>query len=92
MTPMTTATPLDTTAVRGQLITPDHADYDEARRVWNGSIDRRPALIIRCAGVADVMAAVRYARQSGLPVAVRSGGHSFPVCRWPTASWSSTSR
>jgi FAD/FMN-containing dehydrogenase len=46
--------------------------------VWNGSIDRRPALIARCAGVADVIACVRLCREHGLPVAVRSGGHSFP--------------
>jgi FAD/FMN-containing dehydrogenase len=78
MTPMVAATPLDGTALRGQLVAPDSPDYDLARRVWNGSIDRRPSLIIRCAGVADVLAAVRYARTSALPVAVRSGGHSFP--------------
>jgi FAD/FMN-containing dehydrogenase len=78
MTPMTTAMRFDASALRGQLIAPDHADYDEARRVWNGSVDRRPALIIRCAGVADVLAAVRFARENGLPAAVRSGGHSFP--------------
>jgi FAD/FMN-containing dehydrogenase len=46
--------------------------------VWNGSIDRCPALIVRCAGVADVIDAVRFARRVGLAVAVRSGGHSFP--------------
>src|SRR5207244_1918557 len=48
------------------------------RKVWNGAIDRRPALIARCAGVADVIASVRFGRKHGLPVAVRSGGHSFP--------------
>jgi FAD/FMN-containing dehydrogenase len=63
---------------RGQLIRPDNPTYDEARRVWNGSIDRYPALIARCAGVADVIVAVRFAREAGLPVAVRGGGHSFP--------------
>ena len=65
-------------ALRGQLIAPDDPDYGAARQVWNGSIDRRPAAIVRCADVADVVAAVRYARASGLPVAVRGGGHSFP--------------
>ena len=48
------------------------------RRIWNGSFDRYPAVIVRCAGVADVISAVKFGRQSGLPVAVRSGGHSFP--------------
>ena len=48
------------------------------RKVWNGCFDRRPAAIVRCAGVADVIAAVKLGRASGLPVAVRSGGHSFP--------------
>ncbi len=63
---------------RGEVITPDDAGYDEQRRVWNGSIDRRPDLIARCAGVSDVRAAVRFARVGDLLVAVRSGGHSFP--------------
>ena len=63
---------------RGEIVGRDHLAYDEHRKVWNGSIDRRPALIARCAGVADVMAAVKFARTHGLPVAVRSGGHSFP--------------
>ncbi|MFL5943912.1 MAG: FAD-binding oxidoreductase, partial [Gaiellaceae bacterium] len=63
---------------RGQIVGRDDPTYDEHRKIWNGSIDRRPALIARCAGVADVMSAVKFARQNGLPVAVRSGGHSFP--------------
>lgn len=63
---------------RGDLIRPDDARYDEHRQVWNGSIDRRPGLIARCAGVADVRAAVRFARERDLLVAVRGGGHSFP--------------
>ena len=62
----------------GELVRPADPTYDEQRRVWNGSIDRRPALIARCTGVADVIAAVRFARDSGLLVAVRGGGHSFP--------------
>lgn len=66
------------TLFRGELISPADPDYDERRRVWNGSIDRSPALIARCAGVADVRAAVRFARERDLLVAVRSGGHSLP--------------
>ena len=62
----------------GQIILPDDGAYEYARGIWNGSIDRHPALIARCTGVADVVAAVRYARSTGLPAAVRSGGHSFP--------------
>ena len=63
---------------RGQIVGPEDADYDRHRKIWNGSFDRRSAVIARCAGVADVISAVRLGRMSGLPVAVRSGGHSFP--------------
>ena len=63
---------------RGQLVQGGDPAYDEQRKVWNGSIDRSPALIARCAGVADVIAALGLARESGLEVAVRSGGHSVP--------------
>ena len=69
---------LDEAAFRGSIIGPADADYDLQRKIWNGSFDRRPAVILRCAGVADVIAAVKLARATGLPVAVRSGGHSFP--------------
>ena len=62
----------------GDLVLPSAAAYDEHRKVWNGSIDRRPALIARCHGVADVRAAVRFARKHELLPAVRGGGHSFP--------------
>ena len=60
----------------GALISPDHPSYDDARKVWNGMIDRRPALIARCTGVADVRSAVRFARDHDLLVAVRGGGHN----------------
>jgi FAD/FMN-containing dehydrogenase len=65
-------------AIRGELLRPDDPGYEAARKVWNGSIDRFPTLIARCAGVADVIAAVKFARDNGLLVAVRGGGHSFP--------------
>jgi FAD/FMN-containing dehydrogenase len=62
----------------GELVTPGDPTYDQLRRVWNGSIDRSPALIARCRRVADVVAAIRFARATGLLVAVRGGGHSYP--------------
>jgi FAD/FMN-containing dehydrogenase len=61
---------------RGALLRPEEEGYDEARRIWNGAIDRRPALIARCAGADDVAEAVRYARDNDLAVAVRGGGHA----------------
>src|ERR671930_182901 len=65
-------------ALRGELITPGDPGYAEARTIWNGAHDRRPALIVRCAGVADVMRAVEFARSEELLVAVRGGKHSIP--------------
>jgi FAD/FMN-containing dehydrogenase len=65
-------------AFRGQLVQPEDPGYEEHRRIWNGSIDRHPALIARCAGVSDVVQALQFARRADLRVAVRGGGHSFP--------------
>jgi FAD/FMN-containing dehydrogenase len=85
MNPVAAGTNLDEDALRelaasfrGELVRPGDLGYDEQRRVWNGSIDRFPALVARCASVADVAAAVRFASRSDLLVAVRGGGHSFP--------------
>jgi len=63
---------------KGELVFPSDATYDERRKIWNGSIDRRPALIARCSSVSDIVAAVRFGRETDLPTAIRSGGHSFP--------------
>jgi FAD/FMN-containing dehydrogenase len=61
---------------RGRLIRANHVDYDTARAVWNGAIDRRPRLIARCIGTGDVAAAVRFARDHDLEIAIRGGGHN----------------
>src|SRR4029077_14277852 len=63
---------------RGRLIGPTDADYDAARALYNGMIDKRPLLIARCVDVADVIAAVNFGRAQGLLVAIRGGGHSGP--------------
>src|SRR5690242_21811006 len=71
-------------AVRGELVTPQDIGYADRSRVWNGAYDdRRPALIVRCIGAADVIVAVGFARSNALTVAVRGGGHSvagFSTC------------
>ncbi|MCB0167721.1 MAG: FAD-binding oxidoreductase [Anaerolineae bacterium] len=62
--------------LRGAMVTPGDAAYDETRTIWNAIIDRQPALIVRCAGVSDVMQSVRLAREHDLLLAVRGGGHN----------------
>jgi FAD/FMN-containing dehydrogenase len=62
--------------IAGEAIRADHPQYDTARAVWNGMIDRRPALIVRCRGVNDVISAVDFARANAMEVAIRGGGHS----------------
>jgi FAD/FMN-containing dehydrogenase len=80
-TAMTTVSSLDVAGLRadflGDLIQPGDGEYEAGRAVWNGDIDRRPALIARCRGVSDVIAAVRFARAQGLHPAVRGGGHAI---------------
>src|SRR2546428_3751050 len=70
---------LDTLSAKltGTVLTDTDAAYDAARSVWNGAIDRRPAVIVRCATAQDVAAAVRFARDNGLEISVRGGGHSY---------------
>jgi hypothetical protein len=65
-------------SVRGDVIDRSHADYDAARRLYNAMIDKFPKVIVRCTDVADVIAALRTARDAGLPLAVRGGGHNGP--------------
>jgi FAD/FMN-containing dehydrogenase len=65
-------------SILGEVITPTDTRYDHARAVWNGMIDKRPSLIVRCSGVADVIAAVQFAHSQDLELAVRGGGHSLP--------------
>jgi UDP-N-acetylenolpyruvoylglucosamine reductase len=76
---MATSTPIELRDhVQGETITREDAAYDEARTVYNAMIDRRPRVIVRAAGVDDIVAAVDFARANDLPIAIRGGGHSVP--------------
>lgn len=63
--------------LRGDVLLPDEAGYDDARAVWNGMIDRRPGLVARCLGVSDVVAGVNFAREHGLLLSIKGGGHNI---------------
>ena len=65
-----------TGSFKGEIIGPDHAEYEQARQLWNAMVDRRPGLILRCTSTEDVVAAVNVAREHGLPPSVRCGGHN----------------
>src|SRR5579884_3902101 len=64
-------------SLRGRVVQPGDADYDATRSIWNGMIDKKPVLIVQCSGVADVISAVNFARESRLLTAVRGGGHNW---------------
>jgi FAD/FMN-containing dehydrogenase len=74
---------------RGPLVIPGDADYDAARAVWNAMVDKRPSVVARCTGSADVVAAVNFARERGLGAAVR-GAHIAPRAREPATTASSS--
>src|SRR5262249_7690670 len=61
--------------IKGTIILPDHSVYDDARRIWNAMIDRRPAVIVRCSEDTDVAPAVGFAREHNLDISIRGGGH-----------------
>ena len=63
--------------LRGQLLRPGDPGYDDARSLWNAMIDRRPALVIRCLGVGDIVAAVEFVREHGLALTIKGGGHNI---------------
>jgi len=79
-------------AVHGDLLAAEAEGYDDARSIWNGAHDRRPALILRPTGVADVIKGVEFARSENLPLALRGGGHSIPGFSTTDGGWSLTCR
>ena len=64
-------------AMRGPVLAPSDTGYDETRAIWNAMIDRKPAAIARCLGTADVIAALRFAREQKLALSIRGGGHNI---------------
>jgi len=93
MNAIATETKLDSAALdelagsfRGQLVGPDDPEYTEQRKVWNGSIARSPALIARCTGVADVVAAVRFAARPGFRSPSEVEATASPACRCARAA------
>jgi FAD/FMN-containing dehydrogenase len=73
--------------LRGPLVRRGDDEYDAARKVWNGMIDKRPALIARCAGAADVVECVRFAREHEVRVSVRGGGTTTRASRCAKTAW-----
>ncbi|MDP9243621.1 MAG: FAD-dependent oxidoreductase, partial [Chloroflexota bacterium] len=63
--------------LRGPLLAPGDPGYDDARSIWNAMIDRRPGAIARCLGVADILASVQFARERGLTLSIKGGGHNI---------------
>src|SRR6056297_489285 len=63
------------TAIRGEVILPSHPDYNKARSIWNGMIDRKPAVIVQCAKATDVIPAIQFARENNLVISILGGGH-----------------
>jgi hypothetical protein len=77
--------------VKGRIFAPDDPKYNELRKIWNAMIDRRPAVILQCAEAQDAVHALAFARENGLKLSIRGGGHNIAgsVCRPPSAksSW-----
>ena len=73
--------------IRGRVLRPGEDGYDEARAIWNGLIDRRPALIVQCTGAADVVDAVDFAREHQLPCRSRAAATTSPATPSTTTAW-----